>query len=114
MSSRKVFVEVHGLSLGNVEKERLLGVLRASSDANGKSASEFVMDSDKEALIAKLQQVENWLYEDGEDESKGVYIAKLEELKKMRDGEREMRVELSQPPVRDGISVKDRRSGRLN
>jgi hypothetical protein len=28
--------------------------------------------------------VEDWLYEDGEDETKGVYIAKLEELKKVR------------------------------
>ncbi|RDX58074.1 hypothetical protein CR513_62635, partial [Mucuna pruriens] len=36
MSSRKVFDEVHGASLGNVEKEKLLGALRASSDANGK------------------------------------------------------------------------------
>ena len=27
--------------------------------------------------------VEDWLYEDGEDETKGVYIAKLEELKKV-------------------------------
>ncbi|TKY72152.1 hypothetical protein E2542_SST00890 [Spatholobus suberectus] len=36
MSSRKVFDEVHGVSLGNVEKEKLLGALRASSDANGK------------------------------------------------------------------------------
>ncbi|GFY97025.1 heat shock protein 91 [Actinidia rufa] len=46
---------------------------------------EFVTDSDKEALIAKLQEVEDWLYEDGEDETKGVYIAKLEELKKQGD-----------------------------
>lgn len=38
MSSRKnkVFDEVHGESLGKVEKEKLLGALRASSDANGK------------------------------------------------------------------------------
>lgn len=27
--------------------------------------------------------MEDWLYEDGEDETKGVYIAKLEELKKV-------------------------------
>ncbi|PSS07446.1 Heat shock 70 protein [Actinidia chinensis var. chinensis] len=46
---------------------------------------EFVTDSDREALIAKLQEVEDWLYEDGEDETKGVYIAKLEELKKQGD-----------------------------
>lgn len=27
--------------------------------------------------------MEDWLYEDGEDETKGVYVAKLEELKKV-------------------------------
>ncbi|KAK1416843.1 hypothetical protein QVD17_25960 [Tagetes erecta] len=46
---------------------------------------EFVTDSDKEAFIAKLQETEDWLYEDGEDETKGVYIAKLDELKKIGD-----------------------------
>lgn len=45
--------------------------------------SDFVTSEDKEGLIAKLQEVEDWLYEDGEDETKGVYIAKLEELKKV-------------------------------
>ena len=45
--------------------------------------SDFVTPEDKEGLIAKLQEVEDWLYEDGEDETKGVYIAKLEELKKV-------------------------------
>ncbi|VFQ92904.1 unnamed protein product [Cuscuta campestris] len=46
---------------------------------------EFVIDSEKEEFVAKLQEVEDWLYEDGEDETKGVYIAKLEELKKQGD-----------------------------
>ncbi|MFS7980826.1 putative Heat shock protein 70 family [Helianthus anomalus] len=46
---------------------------------------EFVTDSDREALMAKLQETEDWLYEDGEDETKGVYIAKLDELKKQGD-----------------------------
>ncbi|PAN17560.1 hypothetical protein PAHAL_3G140000 [Panicum hallii] len=46
---------------------------------------DFVTPEDKEGLIAKLQEVEDWLYEDGEDETKGVYIAKLEELKKVGD-----------------------------
>ncbi|KAI7745049.1 hypothetical protein M8C21_002250 [Ambrosia artemisiifolia] len=46
---------------------------------------EFVTDSDREAFIAKLQETEDWLYEDGEDETKGVYIAKLDELKKQGD-----------------------------
>ncbi|TVU17180.1 hypothetical protein EJB05_33197 [Eragrostis curvula] len=47
--------------------------------------SDFVTSEEKEGLIAKLQEVEDWLYEDGEDETKGVYIAKLEELKKSGD-----------------------------
>lgn len=46
---------------------------------------EFVVESEKEQFIAKLQEVEDWLYEDGEDETKGVYVAKLEELKKQGD-----------------------------
>lgn len=44
---------------------------------------EFVTESDREQFISKLQEVEDWLYEEGEDETKGVYIAKLEELKKV-------------------------------
>ncbi|PWA80993.1 heat shock protein 70 family [Artemisia annua] len=46
---------------------------------------EFVTEPEREAFLAKLQETEDWLYEDGEDETKGVYIAKLEELKKQGD-----------------------------
>lgn len=46
---------------------------------------EFVVASERDGFITKLQEVEDWLYEDGEDETKGVYIAKLEELKKQGD-----------------------------
>lgn len=46
---------------------------------------DFVTESQREELSAKLQEVEDWLYEDGEDETKGVYIAKLDELKKVSD-----------------------------
>ncbi|GAB4842165.1 hypothetical protein Ancab_012123 [Ancistrocladus abbreviatus] len=46
---------------------------------------DFVTLTEKDEFIAKLQEVEDWLYEDGEDETKGVYIAKLEELKKKGD-----------------------------
>ncbi|TQE04449.1 hypothetical protein C1H46_009969 [Malus baccata] len=48
-------------------------------------SEEFVTEPERETFIAKLQEVEDWLYEDGEDETKGVYIAKLEELKKQGD-----------------------------
>ncbi|XP_039124851.1 LOW QUALITY PROTEIN: heat shock 70 kDa protein 15-like [Dioscorea cayenensis subsp. rotundata] len=46
---------------------------------------DFVTQAEGEEFTAKLQEVENWLYEDGEDETKGVYVAKLEELKKQGD-----------------------------
>ncbi|KAJ6932652.1 hypothetical protein NC651_008170 [Populus alba x Populus x berolinensis] len=46
---------------------------------------DFVRDLEREGFTAKLQETEDWLYEDGEDETKGVYIAKLEELKKQGD-----------------------------
>ncbi|KAH9615787.1 hypothetical protein KSS87_003282 [Heliosperma pusillum] len=46
---------------------------------------EFVTPSEKDEFIATLQEVEDWLYEDGEDETKSVYIAKLDDLKKKGD-----------------------------
>ena len=46
--------------------------------------NEFVTPSEKDEFIARLQEVEDWLYEDGEDETKSVYIAKLKELKMAR------------------------------
>lgn len=46
---------------------------------------EYAVESEREELSAKLQETEDWLYEDGEDETKGVYIAKLAELKKLGD-----------------------------
>lgn len=45
---------------------------------------DFVTPTEKDEFITILQQVEDWLYEDGEDESKSVYVAKLEELKMVR------------------------------
>ncbi|KAL8118638.1 hypothetical protein AgCh_016234 [Apium graveolens] len=46
---------------------------------------DFVTGPEREEFTTILQQVEDWLYEDGEDETKGVYVAKLEELKKRGD-----------------------------
>ncbi|KAJ3692050.1 hypothetical protein LUZ60_012400 [Juncus effusus] len=46
---------------------------------------EFVLEREREEFVAQLQETEDWLYEEGEDESKGVYISKLDELKKRGD-----------------------------
>ncbi|GIL79849.1 hypothetical protein Vretimale_12448 [Volvox reticuliferus] len=41
----------------------------------------YIKETDKEALQGKLTAMEDWLYDEGEDTTKSVYIAKLEELK---------------------------------
>ncbi|KAG8452841.1 hypothetical protein GDO86_004580 [Hymenochirus boettgeri] len=43
----------------------------------------FVSETDQSNFLALLTDTENWLYEDGEDQHKQVYIEKLEELKKL-------------------------------
>lgn len=40
----------------------------------------FVAQSTRESYMQLLQTTEDWLYDDGEDEVKGVYVAKLDEL----------------------------------
>jgi len=46
------------------------------------SLEKFVKEDDRSSLSKLLEQTENWLYEDGEDENKSVYVEKLSELKK--------------------------------
>ncbi|KAL0441553.1 UNVERIFIED_CONTAM: Heat shock protein 14 [Sesamum radiatum] len=67
---------------------------------------EFVTESDRDQLISKLQEVEDWLYEEGEDETKGVYIAKLDELKRVGILYRE--AAMSQDPKFDHIDVAEK------
>lgn len=43
----------------------------------------FITEADRDSFSLKLEDTENWLYEDGEDQQKQVYIDKLAELKKM-------------------------------
>lgn len=43
----------------------------------------FVTEADRDTFSLKLEDTENWLYEDGEDQQKHVYIDKLAELKNM-------------------------------
>eukprot|EP00475_Leptophrys_vorax_P044321 TRINITY_DN8840_c0_g1_i1.p1 TRINITY_DN8840_c0_g1~~TRINITY_DN8840_c0_g1_i1.p1 ORF type:complete len:844 (+),score=72.22 TRINITY_DN8840_c0_g1_i1:85-2616(+) len=45
----------------------------------------YCSEEEKEGLLRVLQTTEDWLYEDGENETKGVYTAKLQELKKLGD-----------------------------
>ncbi|KAM4748038.1 heat shock 70 kDa protein 4 [Rhinophrynus dorsalis] len=43
----------------------------------------FVNEDDRNSFILKLEDTENWLYEDGEDQAKQVYIDKLTDLKNL-------------------------------
>lgn len=41
----------------------------------------FISDGDRDKLSLQLEDTENWLYEEGEDCKKQVYLDKLAELK---------------------------------
>lgn len=83
--------------MANVEKELLFQVRveRERSDAknaieeyvyamNSKLHSDYekyVTEEDRAKFEETLSQVEDWLYDEGENESKQVYVDKLAELK---------------------------------
>ncbi|RGP76801.1 heat shock 70kda 4 [Fusarium longipes] len=62
------------------ELEAYIYDLRAKLD---EQYAEFVSDEEKENIKAKLEATEDWLYEEGEDTTKGVYIAKIDEIRAM-------------------------------
>ncbi|KAE8154421.1 heat shock protein [Aspergillus avenaceus] len=43
--------------------------------------SEFASEEEKDKLKSKLMDMEDWLYEEGEDTTKSVYVAKLDEIR---------------------------------
>ncbi|XP_043112439.1 heat shock 70 kDa protein 4b [Puntigrus tetrazona] len=58
----------------------------------------FVNESDRDALSLKLEDTEVWLYEDGEDQPKQVYIDKLTELKNLGQPIQERYTEFEERP----------------
>ncbi|XP_078494412.1 heat shock 70 kDa protein 4 isoform X1 [Ciona intestinalis] len=45
----------------------------------------YITEEDRDRFVAILEQTENWLYEEGENEKKQVYVDKLAELKQSGD-----------------------------
>ncbi|KAL2046561.1 hypothetical protein ABVK25_011746 [Lepraria finkii] len=43
--------------------------------------SEFASDEEKAKLKEKLEQSEDWLYDEGDDATRGVYVAKMDEIR---------------------------------
>ncbi|XP_063751153.1 heat shock 70 kDa protein 4a [Eleginops maclovinus] len=58
----------------------------------------FVNEADRDTFSLKLENTENWLYEDGEDQQKQVYIDKLTELKQMGQPIRDRYMEANERP----------------
>jgi len=59
--------------------------LTASAYGSEKSLALFGQESEVADFLKKLEAVRDWLYEDGEDQTKGVYTQKLAELKAIGD-----------------------------
>lgn len=51
--------------------------------------SHYVLESDRDQICSQLNDIENWLYEDGEDCDRDVYVKKLTSLKERTDPIRE-------------------------
>lgn len=45
----------------------------------------FASDMEREGISRSLQETEEWLYEDGDDETENAYTAKMQDLKKLVD-----------------------------
>ncbi|XP_069002129.1 heat shock 70 kDa protein 4a isoform X2 [Embiotoca jacksoni] len=58
----------------------------------------FVNEGDRDSFSLKLEDMENWLYEEGEDQQKQVYIDKLAELKKFGQPIHERYMEAEERP----------------
>ncbi|RDA85604.1 hypothetical protein CP532_0906 [Ophiocordyceps camponoti-leonardi (nom. inval.)] len=62
------------------ELETYIYDLRAKLDDQ---FADFASDEEKSTIKKQLEAAEDWLYDEGDDASKGVYVAKLEELRAM-------------------------------
>ncbi|XP_074849429.1 heat shock 70 kDa protein 4L isoform X2 [Carettochelys insculpta] len=58
----------------------------------------FVTEDESSKLTLMLEDTENWLYEDGEDQPKQVYVDKLQELKKIGQPIQERYIEHEERP----------------
>ncbi|KAK1237836.1 hypothetical protein MKX07_003672 [Trichoderma sp. CBMAI-0711] len=60
------------------ELEAYIYDLRAKLD---EQYAELASEDEKAAIRAKLESTEDWLYDEGDDATKGVYIAKMDEIR---------------------------------
>ncbi|OSS53266.1 hypothetical protein B5807_02575 [Epicoccum nigrum] len=63
------------------EKNNLESMIYELKDKIIDQYKDFASDDEKSRLNAKLEQIEDWLYEDGEDASKALYVSKKEDIR---------------------------------
>ncbi|KAL6779903.1 HSP70E [Auxenochlorella protothecoides x Auxenochlorella symbiontica] len=63
------------------------------------SHAAFETEARVTSILAALEDAENWLYEEGEEESRGVYVAKLAELRALGEGAERRAREAAEAPV---------------
>ncbi|CEN62637.1 Putative Hsp88-like protein [Aspergillus calidoustus] len=63
------------------KKNELEGTIYELRDKIDGIYAEFASDEEKDKLRSKLTDLEDWLYEDGYDATKSVYVAKLDEIR---------------------------------
>lgn len=59
----------------------------------------YMLENDRNSLVLQLEDMENWLYEDGEDCHKQVYIDKLAQLKSIGEPVQTRKVEHDLRPM---------------
>ncbi|XP_023018225.2 heat shock protein 70Cb isoform X1 [Leptinotarsa decemlineata] len=59
----------------------------------------FILESDQASLVSQLDDMENWLYEEGEDCNKQVYLEKLAQLKSIGEPVQTRKIEYELRPV---------------
>lgn len=73
--------------------------LTAAVYGNEKSLALFGEEKDVAAFLKKLEEVRDWLYDEGEDQTKGVYTQKLAELKAIGDNYVRRKTEFDMRPA---------------
>ncbi|KAJ3293699.1 adenyl-nucleotide exchange factor sse1 [Borealophlyctis nickersoniae] len=61
--------------------------------------TEYVTDSDRSAIMKACNDMEEWLYGEGEEQTKSVYIEKLQELRKLGDPIKRRYLEAEERPA---------------
>ncbi|KAK9813890.1 hypothetical protein WJX73_003481 [Symbiochloris irregularis] len=66
----------------NEAKNALEAYIYATRSKLAETWAEYATDAERSSLSERLEKMEDWLYEDGEDETKAVYNKQLEDLTK--------------------------------